>query len=125
MSPHAMLKLRYNKYFTSTSVPYIPLDTCVCLTHTKLPLIFIPNVDQIHVILVYCALPCFPYGCNQFELYVTKRSVSSPTTYSRIMVKRVQQDATIAFFIRNGFTLHVSRDNLAHNQEYNAVYGHR
>ena len=37
----------------------------------------------------------------------------------------VQQDATIAFFIRNGFTLHVSGDNLTHHQEYNAVYGHR
>ena len=29
------------------------------------------------------------------------------------------------FFIRNGFTLHVSGDNLTHHQEYNAVYGHR
>jgi len=28
-------------------------------------------------------------------------------------------------FIRNGFTLHVSGDNLTHHQEYNAVYGHR
>ena len=28
-------------------------------------------------------------------------------------------------FIRNGFTLHVSCDNLTHHQEYNAVYGHR
>ena len=28
----------------------------------------------------------------------------------------VQQDATIAFFIRNGFTLHVSGDNLTHHQ---------
>ena len=28
-------------------------------------------------------------------------------------------------FIRSGFTLHVSGDNLTHNQEYNAVYGHR
>ena len=37
------------------------------------------------------------------------------------MVKWVQQDATIAFFIRNGFTLHVSGDNLTHHQEYNAV----
>ena len=26
-------------------------------------------------------------------------------------------------FIRNGFTLHVSGDNLTHQQEYNAVYG--
>ena len=42
-----------------------------------------------------------------------------------ILVKWVQQDATIAFFIRNGFTLHVSGDNLTHHQEYNAVYGHR
>ena len=28
-------------------------------------------------------------------------------------------------FIRNGFTLHVSGDNLTHHQEYNAVYGYR
>ena len=41
------------------------------------------------------------------------------------MVKSVQQDATIAFFIRNDFTLHVAGDNLTHHQEYNAVYGHR
>ena len=34
----------------------------------------------------------------------------------------IQQDAKIAFFIRNGFTLHVSGDNLTHHQEYNAVY---
>ena len=27
-----------------------------------------------------------------------------------------QQDATIAFFIRNGFTLHVSGDYLTHHQ---------
>ena len=31
----------------------------------------------------------------------------------------------LRFFIRNGFTLHVSGDNLTHHQEYNAVYGHR
>ena len=42
-----------------------------------------------------------------------------------VVVKQFQQDATIAFFIRNGFTLHVSGDNLTHHQEYNAVYGHR
>ena len=29
------------------------------------------------------------------------------------------------FILRNGFTLHVSGDNLTHHQEYNAVYGHR
>ena len=32
-------------------------------------------------------------------------------------------DATIAFILRNGFTLHVSGDNSTHHQEYNAVYG--
>jgi len=37
----------------------------------------------------------------------------------------IQQDATIAFFIRNGFTLHVSGDSLTHHQEYSALYGHR
>ena len=31
----------------------------------------------------------------------------------------------LRFFIRNGFTLHISGDNLAHHQEYIAVYGHR
>ena len=31
-------------------------------------------------------------------------------------------DATIAFILRNGFTLHVSGDNSTHHQEYNAVY---
>jgi len=37
----------------------------------------------------------------------------------------MQQDATIAFILRNGFTLflHVSGDNSTHHQEYNAVYG--
>ena len=35
----------------------------------------------------------------------------------------IQQDATIAFILRNGFTLHVSGDNSTHHQEYNAVYG--
>jgi len=29
----------------------------------------------------------------------------------------------LRFFIRIGFTLHVSGDNLTHHQEYNAVYG--
>ena len=29
------------------------------------------------------------------------------------------------FILLNGFTLHVSGDNLTHHQEYNAVYGHR
>ena len=38
-------------------------------------------------------------------------------------VKYFQQDPTIAFFLRNGFTLHVSGDNSTHHQEYNAVYG--
>ena len=33
--------------------------------------------------------------------------------------------ATIAFFIRSVFSLHVSGDSLTHHQEYNAVYGHR
>ena len=33
-----------------------------------------------------------------------------------IVVKQVQQDAKIAFFIRNGFTLHDSGDNLTHHQ---------
>ena len=28
----------------------------------------------------------------------------------------------LRFFIRNGFTLHVSGDNLTHHQKYNAVY---
>ena len=30
---------------------------------------------------------------------------------------------TIAFILRNGFTLHVSDDSSTHHQEYNAVYG--
>ena len=30
----------------------------------------------------------------------------------------------LRFFIRNGFTLYVSGDNLTHHQEYNALYGH-
>ena len=29
------------------------------------------------------------------------------------------------FILRNGFTLHVSGDNLTHHQEYICVYGHR
>ena len=36
-----------------------------------------------------------------------------------------QQDATIAFILRNGFNLHVSGDNSTHHQEYYAVYGLR
>ena len=40
-----------------------------------------------------------------------------------IIVKEFQQDATIAFILRNGFTLRVSGDNSTHHQEYNAVYG--
>ena len=39
-----------------------------------------------------------------------------------LIVKWFQQDATIAFILRNGFTLHVSGDNSTHHQEYNAVY---
>ena len=39
-----------------------------------------------------------------------------------IVVKYIQQNATIAFILRNGFTLHVSGDNSIHHQEYNAVY---
>ena len=39
------------------------------------------------------------------------------------IVKQFQQDATIAFILRSGFTLHVSGDNPTHHQEYNAVYG--
>jgi hypothetical protein len=31
----------------------------------------------------------------------------------------------LRFFIRNGFTLHVSGDNLTHHQEYNSVYSDR
>ena len=39
--------------------------------------------------------------------------------YSQVLVlKQIQQDATIAFILRNGFTLHVSGDNSTHNQEY-------
>ena len=38
-------------------------------------------------------------------------------------MKRFQQDATIAFILRDGFTLHVSGDNSTFHQEYNAVYG--
>ena len=34
----------------------------------------------------------------------------------------IPTNATIAFILRNGFTLHVSGDNSTH-QEYNAVYG--
>ena len=37
---------------------------------------------------------------------------------SEIIVKWIQQDATIAFVLRNGFTLHVSGDNSTHHQEY-------
>ena len=51
------------------------------------------------------------------------RWIGHNITYNwNIVVKYVQQDATIAFFIRNGFTLHVSGDNLTHHQEYNVVY---
>ena len=39
------------------------------------------------------------------------------------VVKWFQEDATIAFILRNGFTLHVSGDSSTHHQEYNAVYG--
>ena len=40
-----------------------------------------------------------------------------------VVVKWIQQDATIAFILRNGFTLHVSGDNSTHHQKQNALYG--
>ena len=40
-----------------------------------------------------------------------------------ILVKSVQQNATIAFLF-SAMDLHVSGDNLTHHQEYNAIYGH-
>ena len=43
--------------------------------------------------------------------------------HNSLVVKSIQQDATVAFILRNGFTLHVSGDNSTHHQEYNAVYG--
>jgi hypothetical protein len=36
----------------------------------------------------------------------------------RSLVKEIQQDATVAFILRNGFTLHISGDNSTHHQEY-------
>ena len=36
---------------------------------------------------------------------------------SSLIVKKIQQDATTAFILRNGFTLHVSGDNSTHLQE--------
>ena len=46
-------------------------------------------------------------------------------TYTKLVVysEIIQQDATIAYILRNGFTLHVSGDNSTYHQEYIALYG--
>ena len=43
---------------------------------------------------------------------------SEEQTLQSLIVKYIQQDATIAFILRNVFTLHVSGDNSTHHQEY-------
>ena len=48
-------------------------------------------------------------------------AIVGPTTLVAFLRRKL---LSIKFFIRNGFTLHVSGDNLTHHQEYNAVYGH-
>jgi hypothetical protein len=54
-----------------------------------------------------------------YPVYYDARSYKLQKYNSEIIPTR----ATIAFILRNGFTLHVSGDNSTHHQEYNAVYG--
>ena len=60
-----------------------------------------------------------PEGLMNYPVYYDARSYKLQKYNSEIIPTR----ATIAFILRNGFTLHVSGDNSTHHQEYNAVYG--
>ena len=58
--------------------------------------------------------------------------ITNSCTHSSIFIKNTLKCEisptrcnNCVFYIRNGFTLHVSGDNLTHHHEYNAVYGHR
>ena len=76
-------------------------------------------------------LPVSPYSlqCSRYKLFwhslvLHSSSMTTPSQSEGGEISPTRCNNCV-FFIHNGFTLHVSGDNLTHHQEYNAVYGHR
>ena len=65
----------------------------------------------------------FPQWLYMFRATISPIIMSKMLYMAIIVVKSVQQNATIEFLF-SAMSLHVSCDKLNHHQEYNAVYGH-